>query len=356
MAASSDAPVRFGLIGFGAWGEHHAKAIAGTRGAELGAIAARSEASLERARRDFPNAHVTADYRELARRDDLHVLDIVLPTHLHREAGVTALEAGKHVLLEKPMAATMEDCAALAAAADQAGRTLAIGHEFRLSSQWGAVREIIERDEIGEPQYVLVELLRQPYRLGADGWRYDKERVGNWILEEPIHFFDLARWYLSGSGEPSSVYAAANSRDPGRPDLHDNFSAILKWNNGSYAVVSQTLAAFEHHQTVKVSGTDGAIWAGWSGALDRTDKPSYFLRAMRGLGNPVEEVPLDLPSGELFELRWEIERMVAAVRDGTAPPATARDGLWSAGMCLAAIESVESGDATDLRAFMARYL
>ncbi len=120
------------------------------------------------------------------------------------------------------------------------------------------------------------------YRLGASGWRYDQNRVGSWVLEEPIHFFDLARWYLESSGDPIELVAYGNSRDPARPQLFDNFSAMFRYANGSYAVVSQTLAAFEHHQTVKVSGTRGALWAGWSGALDRTLEPTSFLKVFDG--------------------------------------------------------------------------
>ena len=73
------------------------------------------------------------------------------------------------------------------------------------------------------------------------------------MLEEPIHFFDLARWYLASAGNPVELYALGNSRDPSRPGLYDNFSATFRYANGAYAVVSQTLAAFEHHQTVKIS-------------------------------------------------------------------------------------------------------
>ncbi len=352
---SNAAPVRFGLIGYGAWGSHHAKAIAETDGAELRAIAVPSEESQQRARADFPDAVVAVDYREILGRDDIDAVDIVLPTHLHHEASVNAFESGKHVLLEKPMAASMFECQEILHAAADAGTVFSIGHEFRLSSQWGEVRNIIERGEIGDPQYVLVELSRKPYRLGSGGWRYDIERVGNWILEEPIHFFDLARWYLSGAGAPTSIYASANSRHEDHPELQDNFSAIMRWENGPYAVISQTLAAFEHHQTVKVSGTKGALWAGWSGALDRTDKPSFFLRLMREHGGDAETIDLDVPSGELFELRWEIERMVQSIRGEASPAATGEDGLWSVGMCLAAQQSVDSGKPVDLQTFMAPY-
>ena len=204
----------------------------------------------------------------------LDVVDIVTPSHTHREIACAALASGAHVLLEKPMALSLADCRAIQAAAKQANRQFAIGHELRLSSQWGEIKRIIERGDLGTPLYVLVELSRKPYRLGASGWRYDASRVGSWVLEEPIHFFDLARWYLESSGEPTQLYAVANSISAERPGLFDNFSATMRYASGAYAIVSQTLAAFEHHQTVKITGTKGALWAGWSGALERTLEPT----------------------------------------------------------------------------------
>ncbi|MCX8038555.1 MAG: Gfo/Idh/MocA family oxidoreductase, partial [Candidatus Sumerlaeia bacterium] len=94
-------------------------------------------------------------------------------------------------------------------------------------------------------------LSRFPYRFGTDGWRFDIQRVGNWILEEPIHFFDLARWFLEGFGEPAQVYARANSKHPDHPELQDNFATIVSFTGGAFAVITETLAAFEHHVTCK---------------------------------------------------------------------------------------------------------
>jgi myo-inositol 2-dehydrogenase/D-chiro-inositol 1-dehydrogenase len=137
------------------------------------------------------------------------------------------------------------------------------------------------------------------------------------------------------------LVAYGNSRDPARPALYDNFSAMFRCHDGAYAVVSQTLAAFEHHQTVKISGTTGALWAGWSGALDRTTEPSCFLKVFDG--ETVRDEPLPRASGEVFELREEIAACVRCVREGSPPVAGARDGLWSAGLCLLAEESIRQG-------------
>src|SRR5262249_22008321 len=125
MAAS---PVRFGLVGFGAWGRCHAEAIARAPAAALTAIAARSPESCALARDQYPGARVYGDYRELLRQADVDVVDVVLPSHLHREAGCAALEAGRHLLLEKPMALSVSECDALLEAAQRHERILAIGH------------------------------------------------------------------------------------------------------------------------------------------------------------------------------------------------------------------------------------
>lgn len=334
-------PVRFALAGFGAWGKFHAQSIAQNPDAQLVAITAPSEASRDEAHKLYPDAQIFADSLEMIAACEFDILDIVTPSHTHREIALAAISKGKHVLLEKPMAITLEDCKAIVAGALEHGVHLAVGHELRLSSQWGEIKKIIERGTIGDPQYVLVELSRKPYRLGASGWRYDQGRVGSWVLEEPIHFFDLARWYLEGSGDPVELQAYANSRDPQRPTLYDNFSAMFKYANGSYAVVSQTLAAFEHHQTVKVSGTKGALWAAWSGALDRTLEPTAFLKVFDG--ETLHEVKLEKQSGEVFELREEIAQSIDMVRTGKRPIATGLDGLWSAGLCLVAEESIRQG-------------
>ncbi len=342
--------VRFGLIGYGAWGSHHARAIAQTAGAELAAIAARSEQSRSAAREQHPGAHIHDDYRAMLRDEALDVVDVVLPSHLHHQAGKAALEAGAHLLLEKPMALCLADCDELIALARDRGRALAIGHEFRLSSLWGKMKEMVDEGAVGDPLYLLIELWRRPYRLGSQGWRYDIARVGNWVLEEPIHFFDMARWYLGGAGEPLSVYARASSKQPGHPELQDNFSAIVNFPAGRHAVISQTLAAFEHHQVVKLTGTKGALWANWGGEMDRTFHPRFSLRYHDG--STVRDVPISKVTGEVYELEDEMAMMVRAVREGAPVAATGSDGKWSVALCLAAQRSVDTGAVVSIPEFL----
>jgi myo-inositol 2-dehydrogenase/D-chiro-inositol 1-dehydrogenase len=333
--------VKFGLIGYGAWGGHHARAIEQNPRAQLRAVAARSNATLERACNEVPSATLYTDYQKMLAREDLDAVVVVLPTDLHYEASRAVLESGRHLLLEKPMALTLEHCDALTALAAETGKLLAIGHEFRLSSLWGKVKQIIDSGAIGDPLYALIELWRRPYRQGSNGWRYDINRVGNWILEEPIHFFDLARWYFQTIGDPISVFAQASASRLDHPELQDNFSAMLRFPGGAYALISQTLSGWEHHQVVKITGREGALWATWSGAMDRTFEPKFSLKHRRG--DAVDEVPLSKITGEVYELRDQVEMMVRAILDNAALSATGADGRWSVAMCLKAQESVDRG-------------
>ena len=92
--SSQEQPVRFGLIGCGAWGSQHARAIAKTPGAQFAAIAEQSEPNRAAAQAAHPGVAVYADYHEMLQREKLEVVDIVLPPHLHHEGAKAALAVG----------------------------------------------------------------------------------------------------------------------------------------------------------------------------------------------------------------------------------------------------------------------
>src|SRR3954454_11066104 len=119
-------PVRCGLIGYGAWGQHHARAITSVAGAELVAIAGRSAQSVEKAKADHPGTTVYADYRQMLQREQLELCSIALPSHLHFTVTRDVLESGRNVLLEKPMALSLDDCSALVRLAKERGKILAV--------------------------------------------------------------------------------------------------------------------------------------------------------------------------------------------------------------------------------------
>jgi myo-inositol 2-dehydrogenase / D-chiro-inositol 1-dehydrogenase len=338
--------MKFGLIGYGLWGQHHAASIVKAPDAELAAIACGDGASAEAARQAYPDVPLYTDYRELLARDDIDAVDVVVPNHLHCEVGVAALEAGKDMLLEKPMALTVAECDRLIEAADRNDRIMTIGHEFRLSTQWGALKEIIEAGDIGEPLYANVSLFRFPYRPGTGSWRYDSDKVGSWTLEEPVHFFDSLMWYFEPWGDPVSVLSAGSSknRDDG---MSDNFTSILRWPGSLYAVVTQTLAGFEHHHIMEIVGSDGSIRTWWSGTMDRTWEPTFEIKVQRKEQDACETLSV-APSGELYELEEELRRAVDAFRDRT-PIVSGEEARKRIIVCLEAERSLTEGKERALK-------
>jgi myo-inositol 2-dehydrogenase/D-chiro-inositol 1-dehydrogenase len=312
--------MRFGLIGYGAWGRFHARSIAAVDGLTLATIACRNEATAVAARRDFPDARVTLDWRNAVADSDVDVIDVVLPNHLHADVACAALAAGKDVLLEKPMATTREDCDRLIETERASGRIVSVGHEFRLSTQWGRAKRLIDEGAIGEPLFVNVNLFRNAYRTGADGWRYDPARVGSWMLEETVHFFDFALWYLAASGDPVAIRAFASQR-PGRaPGMYDNLCAVLRFADGAHATITQTIAGFEHHLVVEITGAQGAIRTAWSGTMDRDHHPIYQFSVQpkgfafeRGVREALHESIAI--SGEVYELQEQIRLTAQALRE-----------------------------------------
>lgn len=306
--------MRFGLIGYGLWGKHHAQLISKAEGLELAAIACSDDETRAAAEADFPGVPVYKGYAGLLENPDVEAVDVVVPNHLHTEVGVAVLDAGKDMLIEKPMALTVEGCDRMIEAARRNGRQISVAHQFRLSHQWGMIKKIIAAGDIGDPMYGLVSLFRFPYRPGSGGWRFEPDQVGSWTLEEPVHFFDNLMWFFEPWGDPTSLVSFGSSKT-GKPGMNDNFTTVVRWPNGLYGVVTQTLAGFEHHHVMEVAGREGSIRTWWSGTMDRTMNPTFELKVQRRGRVQCEVVNVPV-SGEVFELEEQLKRVAAAFRDG----------------------------------------
>lgn len=331
--------LRWGLVGYGLFGRHHARLLAQTEGAALHSICTRSAESAEAAAADHPQARVMRDWRELLQDPQVDAVDVVVPNHLHAEIACAALDAGKAVLLEKPMATTRADCDRIVAAAARSGRPLSVGFELRLSSQWGEIKRLIDAGAVGVPRYLNLSLFRFPYRGGAQGWRYDRAAVGSWILEEPVHFYDLVMWYLADLGPPLAVGARGTTAGEG---MYDNFTSALTFQGGAYATITQSLAGFEHHVVLELAGSAGALRSTWSAGDTRSEEPRFDLTLKREGDDAPQAVVPQRPSGELFELAEELRLTTAAFARGhtLVGPDEARRAVI---VCLEAERALQAG-------------
>lgn len=336
---------RIALAGYGAWGQMHARALAAIGEVELVAIFCHSENSANAAAEQLPEAQRYDNYEAMLAAGGFDVVDVTVPNHVHSLFARQALEANYHVFLEKPLGLTLAECDAVIEASAQTGKLVAVNHELRVSRQWGAVRDIVAAGDLGKVRYQHLSLFRHAFRQGSGGWRYAPEKVGSWVLEELVHFFDLVMWYAFENGRPARVRTVGNGGERG---LVRNFSATLEWPDGSVAVLSQCLSGFEHHTLLEIAGDEGAARTWWSGAMDRTLHPDFAMKVQRR-GQPQPEEVAISRSGELFELEENLRRALTGFRAGHSvfSPEQARLAVE---VCLAADEAYRTGAAVELAA------
>lgn len=334
MTAPPAAPLPIALIGAGRWAAAHRATFAGV-GAELVGVATGSEASAERVRAEW-RVPATTDLDTLLAGPAEAVI-VASPNDLHASQTLRVLAAGKHVLVEKPLAITSGDADLVTAAAARSDRVVAVGHVMRCFGWVRAVRDLVVTGAIGRPRHLRLDLWRRPHRGGAGGWKGDPARLGAAVLEEPIHYLDLAAWLL---GPPEEVWAWSSSR-PGRAGLHEDLDVRLGFGDGRWALLTRSLAADGFTIDLRLAGDDGALRIWWRGTHDTDPAPVVGGVLHDGAGSR----PLDLPtaSGHAHDLARQTAAFVAAVRTGAAPAADVRAGRSAVILSLAVAASLARG-------------
>jgi len=321
---------RFALIGCGDIGILRARALARVSGCRL-VVAADADATKATAVAALvPGAVGVTDWRAAVNRPDVDAVIVSTPPSLHEEMAVTALEAGKDVLCEKPLARTPAECRAMVAAAERSGRRLATGFNYRFYPSFRRAREILDSGVIGELDHI-----RSYGGYSATShnqpWVHDAATVGGGALRDiGIHLLDLTRDFL---GDVVSVQGAASGRVWKYPGCEDNGFALLASSKGNLAMVHASWTEWRRYQfRVEIYGSRGCIratcfpmmtqvvWAGETGGRSQS-KTDWFPRTALG--------------EKLGSYRWvvvesfvdELAAFVSYVRGAPSRVATGADGL-----------------------------
>jgi myo-inositol 2-dehydrogenase / D-chiro-inositol 1-dehydrogenase len=333
--AASPPLLRVGLIGAGRWAAVHRDALP-RGGATLVAVATGTEASAERVRREW-GVLATSDVGAFL-GEALDAVIIASPNAFHASHARAVLASGRHVLVEKPMATTVREARDIADAAScHPELVVAVGHEMRVFTLFERIKRLLDGGSIGRPVHLALSLWRRPYRTGAGGWKSDPTLLGSTILEEPIHYLDLARWYL---GTPTTVAAWATSR-PGREALWEQLDVRLEFASGAAAILTRSIAAYGHAVDLKLVGTRGALHAWWRGSMDLDPEPEVGLIVHDDV--MTRRVDVDPRTGHAFDVWRQTAAFVGAIRSGARPPADADDGRIAVELCLAVERALVEG-------------
>jgi myo-inositol 2-dehydrogenase / D-chiro-inositol 1-dehydrogenase len=273
----------------------------------------------------------------LVARDDIDAVLVLTPTDTHADLSITALEAGCHVLCEKPMARSAADATRMAAAATSAGRRLMIGHTRRFDERWTTMHDAVRAGRVGQPVYVFRS--EHAFNGAPEGaWPWLEERSGGALWDVGIHVADLFHWFLDEV--PSTAFTKVLRARPeaargGSPD-----AALVTFDFGSarHAVLS---VSWIHppgwgpfYATTEVVGTGGKLVAD-----DRDSHPTTVVTSTE------LEVPRYSPllSATATAFRRELEHFAAAVETGARFAIEAEDALIAVRMIEAAERSARSG-------------
>ncbi|WP_165066247.1 Gfo/Idh/MocA family protein [Paludisphaera rhizosphaerae] len=248
--------VRYGIVAGGAISQgHFMPGVRNTKNSELTVLVTGDPEKAAVLKDEFglQNTYHYDDFDKLLEADEVDALYVATPNHLHTPYVVPALKAGVHVLLEKPMAVSEEDCQAMIAAARESGAKLMIAYRLHFEPATVAAIEQVRDGDIGEPR-VFTSTFSQP--LDPDNHRAKHGFDDGPVYDMGVYPINACR-QLFGT-EPIEVHAVASRNEDWGLDLDDTVSVTLRFPNGGQAVfvASYAMDKFEHYSLV---GTKGSL-------------------------------------------------------------------------------------------------
>lgn len=304
--------------------------------AELVAVVDASPEAAERAAGELGLARGFTTLAEAAERVAFDAVVVGAPTFVHCAVVTEAAALGKHVLCEKPMATTLEECAEMAAAVRRAGVILQLGFMRRFDRSFLLAKAMVEAGEIGE--VTLVRSLTRGPGLPPP-WYYDLRRSNGLLAEVNSHDCDTARWF--GGSEVERVFAQGDAFY--RPDLrvdhpgfYDCAVVHLRYQSGRFGVIDGACPAeYGYDSRLEVVGTKGVVFAGQL-------HEESVVRCTKAAG-----VVSPLSSGWRVKFREaylaEDRHFVECVVKGEQPKVGAEEGRRALAIVLAANASIASG-------------
>jgi predicted dehydrogenase len=263
--------MRVALLGSGWVMNLHAQAVLDHPRGELAAAANWREASLAGLAARFGIGRTTTRWQDLVTADDVDAVVIATPNALHAPQAIAMLEAGKHVLVEKPMARTLAEADDMLAAARASSGFLMIAHCWRFHDDVRALRRRIAAGELGE--VVKTRGYGVHAGWGPSGWFVDPELAGGGaLLDMGVHAIDTAR-YLLGDPEPAGVCAAIGTRYGDYP-VDDDAILLIRWSNGTNSIVES--GWWQPHLAGMEADTEVYGTAGYARVWDFTEGPEGY--------------------------------------------------------------------------------
>jgi predicted dehydrogenase len=330
------------VVGYGFMGSTHLAAWRLVPEATIRAVVGRNREKAAQVAEPY-GAAVYGSLDEALAQEGVDVVDICTPTHLHEEQAVRAAEAGKHVLVEKPMALTLKQADRMIAAAREAGVKLMVAQVLRFFPEYMKAAEVVFNGAVGEP--VTARCLRAAPLPGWGSWFTREEESGGVMLDMAIHDVDFLRWVFRD--EVDRVYAQALRVQAG-VETDDHAYLLLHFKGGGIAHVEVSWAVpgnYPFTMALDLIGTQGRV------AFNNHEPIPVTVLAK---GETAHYAPESLPWRPMVHpfpidpYYREIRHFADSILQDREPAASGEEARRSLEVCLAAKLSAREGRPVDL--------
>jgi predicted dehydrogenase len=336
-------PVRFGIVSPGRWGRKLLDAAKHSPSLKFVGVASRNGTKTAEIANTY-GGRAYPSYEALLADPQIEAVIIPTPHFLHHPQTLSALRAGKHVFVEKPIATTIAEAEEMLRVSRETGRVLAVGHQGRHTGGMRKVKAMIAAGELGEIATVVV-VQGYPHALfrTGDHWRNAATAVPGGQLDElGVHYFDVLQ-FLFGPVRRATGFIQRPS--PDAPP--DSATAALQFEDGLVANYT-TYAASVGMSRMIIFGSKGALELNRMGQDACTWQPMSDLVTARLGGLPVEPIKFDGPYLLTTALTAELGDFAAAIREGRPPQVGAAESLATLRISRAVMAASESGQTVEL--------
>jgi len=269
--------------------------------------------------------YFTTDYKQLLEDEKIDVIMVCSPDHFHAEDSIAALIAGKHVLCEKPMTTTLQDCKNMVKAVDETGLTFMVSQFMRFEPIYQSIKKIYDKGVIGRAFFVEGSYIHDMSSFyDQKTWRSGPNNPQNILLGGGCHPLDLIRWAVSA--EIEEVHAYSNGYAAPNFVLDDCYIFTCKFENdciGKVFVTSGCKGRGMGEGFLSIYGTEGTIWRNQLHTADGETK--------------------DIPAEDYSAVQAVVDYFVYCIINGKKPLLDVREGAKIVSALIAGVESAESG-------------
>ena len=295
---------------------------------------------------------------------EVDALIISTPNYTHLDVVKVAVKSGKHILLEKPLATTVEDALEIMRIADAYPAVFQMGLQYRYKAIYTeAIYEVLTRKSIGDVKTISIQEHRLPFLDKVGQWNKFSRFTGNTLIEKCCHYFDLLN--LFAGAKPVSVFASGgmdvNFREfeygGQRADMMDNALVIINYENGVRASFNLCMFAPMFYEELTVCGDDGRLKAWENEDFLPESSSGTYLEVLHGDNKPSRRMKPHYPTiiektGHHGATYYEHVAFVDKLNGQPSTAATALEGFWSVVVAAAAQTSIQENAVIDITRFL----